>query len=58
MPAHSVINGPVDHDGARYENGETIPRLSIEEAAALILAKVVGATPVVAKASNNKERDD
>lgn len=58
MPAHSVINGPVDHDGARYENGETIPRLSIEEAAALILAKVVGATPVVAKASRDKERDD
>lgn len=58
MPAHSVVNGPVDHDGARYENGETIPRLSVEEAAALILAKVVGTTPVAAKVSKDRERDD
>ena len=44
MPSYTVLNGPVDHDGARYENGAEIPRLFAEEAAALVALGVIGAT--------------
>jgi hypothetical protein len=43
MPSYTVLNGPVDHDGARYEDGAEIPRLSAEEASALVALGVVGA---------------
>ncbi len=45
MPAHTVLIGPVYHDGARYEDGAEIPRLTTEEAAALVALGVIGATP-------------
>jgi hypothetical protein len=45
MPAHTVLIGPVYHDGARYEDGAEIPRLTTEEAAPLVALGVVGATP-------------
>jgi len=44
MPSYTVLNGPVDHDGARYEDGAEILRLTTEEAAALVALGVIGAT--------------
>jgi len=37
MAKHVVIVGPVEHDGVRYQDGEALPVL-LEEAAAALLA--------------------
>jgi hypothetical protein len=58
MPAYTVLNGPVDHDGARYEDGAEIPRLSAEEASALVALGVVGATPEGGKKTKPSEPGD
>jgi hypothetical protein len=58
MPAHTVLIGPVDHDGARYEDSAEIPRLTTEEAAALVALGVVGATPEVGKKAKPAEPGD
>lgn len=58
MPAYTVLNGPVDHDGARYEDGAEIPRLSAEEASALVALGVVGATPEGGKKTKPAEPGD
>jgi hypothetical protein len=58
MPSYTVLNGPVDHDGARYEDGAEIPRLSTEEAAALAALVVIGATPEGGKKTKPAEPSD
>lgn len=58
MPAYTVLNGPVDHDGARYEDGAEIPRLTAEEAAALMELGVIGATPEGSKKAKPAEPGD
>ncbi len=58
MPAHTVLIGPVYHDGARYEDGAEIPRLSAEEASALVALGVVGATPEGGKKAKAAEPND
>jgi hypothetical protein len=58
MPSVTVLNGPVDHDGARYENGAEIPRLSADEAAALVAAGVAEAAPAAAKGGKVVEPRD
>jgi hypothetical protein len=58
MPSYTVLNGPVDHDGARYEDGAEIPRLSAEQASALVALGVVGATPEGGKKAKAAEPND
>ena len=58
MPAHIVTNGPVDHDGIRYENGDSVPRLSVEEAAALVAAGVIDPSATAAKPGKDPEKAD
>jgi len=58
MPSYTVLNGPVDHDGARYEDGAEIPRLATEEAAALVALGVIGATPEGGKKTKPAEPGD
>jgi hypothetical protein len=58
MPSYTVLNGPVDHDGARYEDGAEIPRLTAEEAAALVALEVIGATPEGGKKAKAAEPGD
>jgi hypothetical protein len=58
MPAYTVLNGPVYHDGARYEDGAEIPRLTAEEAATLVALGVVGATPEGGKKTKAAEPGD
>jgi hypothetical protein len=58
MPAHTVLIGPVYHDGARYEDGAEIPRLTAEEAAALVALGVIGATPEGGKKTRTAEPGD
>ena len=58
MPAHTVLIGPVYHDGARYEDGAEIPRLTTEEAAALVALGVIGATPEDGKKTKPEEPAD
>lgn len=58
MPTVTVLNGPVDHDGARYENGAEIPRLSADEAAALVASGVAEAAPAAAKSCKATEPRD
>ena len=58
MPSYTVFNGPVDHDGARYEDGAEIPRLSAEQASALVALGVVGATPEGGKKAKAAEPGD
>jgi hypothetical protein len=58
MPTVTVLNGPVDHDGARYENGAEIPRLSADGADALVAAGVAEAAPVTAKGGKAVEPRD
>ncbi len=58
MPSYTVRNGPVDHDGARYEDGAEIPRLSAEQASALVALGVVGATPEGGKKAKAAEPND
>ena len=58
MPSYTVLNGPVDHDGARYEDGAEIPRLTTEEAAALVALGVIGATPEGGKKAKAAEPND
>jgi len=58
MPSYTVLNGPVYHDGARYEDGAEIPRLTTEEAAALMALGVVGATPEGGKKTKPAEPGD
>jgi hypothetical protein len=58
MPSYTVFNGPVDHDGARYEDGAEIPRLSAEQASALVALGVVGATPEGGKKAKAAEPND
>jgi hypothetical protein len=58
MPSYTVLNGPVDHDGARYEDGAEIPRLSAEQASALVALGVVGATPEGGKKAKAAEPGD
>jgi len=58
MPAHTVLIGPVDHDGTRYEDGAEIPRLTAEEAATLVALGVIGATPEGGKKAKAAEPGD
>ena len=58
MLSYTVFNGPVDHDGARYEDGAEIPRLSAEQASALVALGVVGATPEGGKKAKAAEPND
>jgi hypothetical protein len=58
MPAYTVLNGPVDHDGGRYEDGAEILRLSAKEAAALVALEVIGATPEDGKKTKPSEPGD
>jgi hypothetical protein len=58
MLSYTVLNGPVDHDGARYEDGAEILRLSAQEAAALVALGVVGATPEGGKKGKPAEPGD
>lgn len=58
MPSYTVLNGPVDHDGIRYEDGAEIPRLTTEEAAALVALGVIGATPEGGKKTKPAEPGD
>jgi hypothetical protein len=58
MQAHTVLMGPVYHDGARYEDGAEIPRLTAEEAAALMVLGVIGATPEGGKKTKPAEPGD
>ncbi len=58
MPSYTVLNGPVDHDGALYEDGAEIPRLTTEEAAALVALGVIGATPEGGKKTKPAEPAD
>jgi hypothetical protein len=58
MPAYTVLNGPVYHDGARYEDGAEIPRLTTKEAAALVALGVIGATPEGGKKTRTAEPGD
>jgi hypothetical protein len=58
MPAHTVLLGPVYHDGARYEDGAEIPRLTTEEAATLVALGVVDATPEGGKKAKAAEPGD
>jgi hypothetical protein len=58
MPSYTVLNGPVDHDGGRYEDGAEILRLTTEEAATLVALGVVGATPEGGKKTKPSEPGD
>jgi hypothetical protein len=58
MPSYTVLNGPVDHDGTRYEDGAEILRLSTEEATTLVALGVVGATPEGGKKAKAAEPGD
>jgi hypothetical protein len=58
MPSYTVFNGPVYHDGARYEDGAEIPRLTTEEAATLVALGVVGATTEGGKKTKPAEPGD
>ena len=41
MATYQVLLGPVEHDGARYEEGASI-ELAIEQAAVLLAQNVLG----------------
>jgi hypothetical protein len=58
MPSYTVLNGPVYHDGARYKDGAEIPRLTAEEAAALVALGVIVATPEGGKKTKPAEPGD
>jgi hypothetical protein len=58
MLSYTVLNGPVDHDGTRYEDGAEILRLSAKEAAALVALEVIGATPESGKKAKPAEPGD
>jgi len=58
MLSYTVLNGPVDHDGARYEDGAEILRLSAKEAAALVDVGVIDATPEGGKKTKLAEPGD
>ena len=58
MLSYTVLNGPVDHDGVRYEDGAEILRLTTKEAATLVVLGIVGATPEVGKKAKAAEPGD
>jgi hypothetical protein len=58
MPSYTVLNGPVYHDGVRYEDGAEILRLTVEEAATPVALGVIGATPEGGKKTKPSEPGD
>jgi hypothetical protein len=56
MAKHVVMNGPVDHDGARYLDGEELS-LTTEEAATLAALGVVQLVAAVQQKAKPEPRD-
>ena len=56
MSKYTVLMGPVDHDGARYEDGEEIP-VRGDEAAALVAVGVIQLARAAGKPAKPLEED-
>lgn len=54
---YTVLTGPVDHDGTRYQEGEEIP-LSAAAAAPLLALDAIEAVPPAAKAKAAEQSAD
>jgi hypothetical protein len=54
--AYTVLMGPVDHDGARYKDGEEIP-VRGDEAAALVAVGVIQSAKAAGKPPKPPEQE-